>query len=141
MRNIRLIWIGKSQESFVQDGIKVYLKKISHYTKVDFEEIKPVKYNSGTTEQWRRQETENLIKRLDSSELNIFLDESGSIVLSKPYAPPMKKLTLRHPSGICFSNHRAKLFEVSLFPLSSKKMFNSVESRRFSNFSVSCLRH
>jgi len=57
MRNIRLIWIGKSQESFVQDGIKVYLKKISHYTKVDFEEIKPVKYNSGTTEQWRRQET------------------------------------------------------------------------------------
>ena len=39
MRNIRLIWIGKSQESFVQDGIKVYLKKISHYSKVDFEEI------------------------------------------------------------------------------------------------------
>ena len=83
MRNIRLIWIGKSQESFVQDGIKVYLKKISHYTKVDFEEIKPVKYNSGTTEQWRRQETEKLIKRLDSSEFNIFLYESGKSATSK----------------------------------------------------------
>ncbi|MCK5900244.1 23S rRNA (pseudouridine(1915)-N(3))-methyltransferase RlmH, partial [bacterium] len=53
MRSIRLIWIGKSQELFVQDGIKVYLKKLSHYIKVDFEEIKPVKYNSGTTDQWR----------------------------------------------------------------------------------------
>jgi len=37
----------------------------------------PVKYNSGTTDQWRRQETEKLLKRLDSTELNIFLDESG----------------------------------------------------------------
>ena len=77
MRSIRLIWIGKSQEPFVQDGIKVYLKKLSHYIKVDFEEIKPVKYNSGTTDQWRRQETEKLLKCLESTELNIFLDESG----------------------------------------------------------------
>jgi len=79
MRSIRLIWIGKSQEPFVQDGIKVYLKKLSHYIKVDFEEIKPVKYNSGTTDQWRRQETEKLLKRLDSSELNIFLMKAGSV--------------------------------------------------------------
>jgi 23S rRNA (pseudouridine1915-N3)-methyltransferase len=86
MRSIRLIWIGKSQEPFVQDGIKVYLKKLSHYIKVDFEEIKPVKYNSGTTDQWRRQETEKLLKRLDSSELNIFLDESGKSETSKSLA-------------------------------------------------------
>ena len=74
MRSIRLIWIGKSQEPFVQDGIKVYLKRISQYIKVDFEEIKAVKYNSGTKNQWRRQETEKLLKRLDFSELKIFLD-------------------------------------------------------------------
>ena len=86
MRSIRLIWIGKSQEPFVQDGIKVYLKKLSHYIKVDFEEIKPVKYNSGTTDQWRRQETEKLLKRLDSTELNIFLDESGKSETSKSLA-------------------------------------------------------
>ena len=86
MRSIRLIWIGKSQEPFVQDGIKVYLKKLSHYIKVDFEEIKPVKYYSGTTDKWRRQETEKLLKRLDSSELNIFLDESGKRKSSKSLA-------------------------------------------------------
>ena len=86
MRSIRLIWIGKSQEPVVQDGIKVYLKKLSHYIKVDFEEIKPVKYNSGTTDQWRRQETEKLLKRLESTELNIFLDESGKSETSKSLA-------------------------------------------------------
>lgn len=102
MRNIRLIWIGKSQESFVQDGIKVYLKKISHYTKVDFEEIKPVKYNSGTTEQWRRQETEKLLKRLDSSELNIFLDESGKSETSKSLAQWFEKQIPRMAEGQLF---------------------------------------
>jgi len=78
MRSIRLIWIGKSQEPFIQDGIKVYLKKLSHYIKVDFEEIKPVKYNSGTTDQWRRQETEKLLqsylsKLRKKSDIKIFI--------------------------------------------------------------------
>ena len=86
MRSIRLIVIGKSQDLFVQDGIRVYLKKLSHYIKVDYVEIKPVKYFSGTTEQWRRQETEKLLKRLDSSELNIFFDESGKRKTSKSLA-------------------------------------------------------
>ena len=39
MRNIRLIVIGKSQEPFVKDGIRVYLKKLSHYINVDYVEI------------------------------------------------------------------------------------------------------
>ena len=62
MKSIRLIWIGKTQEPFVQDGISVYLKKLSHYIKVDSEEIRPAEYGSGTARQWRRQETKNLLK-------------------------------------------------------------------------------
>ena len=83
MKSIRLIWIGKTQEPFVQDGISVYLKKLSHYIKVDSEEIQPAKYGSGTADQWRRQETENLLKRLNSTELNIFLDKKGKRQTSK----------------------------------------------------------
>ena len=82
MRIIRLIVIGKSQEPFVKEGIKVYLKKLSHYIKVDYVEIKPVKYNSGTTDQWRRQETRKLLKILDSSELNVFLDEIRADIIT-----------------------------------------------------------
>ena len=77
MRSIRLIWIGKTQLPFVQDGISLYLKKLSHYIKVDTEEIRTAKYASGTVDQWRRQETEKLLKCLNSNELNVFLDENG----------------------------------------------------------------
>ena len=78
MRSIRLIWIGKTQLPFVQDGISLYLKKLSHYIKVETEEIRAAKYASGTVDQWRRQETEKLLKCLKSNELNVFLDEKGN---------------------------------------------------------------
>ncbi len=72
-----MIWIGKTQLPFVQDGISLYLKKLSHYIKVETEEIRTAKYASGTVDQWRRQETEKLLKCLNSNELNVFLDENG----------------------------------------------------------------
>ena len=91
MKSIRLVWIGKTQEPFVQDGISVYLKKLSHYIKVDSEEIRPAKYGSGTADQWRRQETENLLKRLNSTELNVFLDKKGKRQTSKGLAQWLEK--------------------------------------------------
>tara|TARA_B110000014_G_C19971967_1_gene503166 strand:+ start:112 stop:585 length:474 start_codon:yes stop_codon:yes gene_type:complete len=93
MRSIRLIWIGKTQLPFVQDGISLYLKKLSHYIKVETEEIRTAKYASGTVDQWRRQETEKLLKCLNSNELNVFLDENGkrqtSIGLAKWFEKQM----------------------------------------------------
>ena len=77
MRSIRLIWIGKTQFPFVQEGISLYLKKLSHYIKVETEEIRATKYASGKVAQWRRQETIKLLKCLNSNELNVFLDENG----------------------------------------------------------------
>ena len=77
MRSIRLIWVGKTQEPYLRNGINAYMKKLSHYIKIDSDEIKPVKYNSGTVENWRQQETKNLIKKINPSELNIFLDQNG----------------------------------------------------------------
>ena len=64
MRSIRLIWIGKTQEPYLISGINAYIKKLSHYIKIDSDEIKPAQYSSGTVNQWRRQETENMINRM-----------------------------------------------------------------------------
>ena len=78
MRIIRLIWIGKTKLPFVQEGISVYQKKLRHYIKVETEEIQPSKYGSGTVDQWRRQETEKILKHLDRSELNVFWMKTGN---------------------------------------------------------------
>ena len=91
MRSIRLIWVGKTQEPYLKSGINAYMKKISHYIKIDFKEIKPAQYSSGTVKKWRLKETEKMMKKMDVSELNIFLDQSGERQTSKGLAECFEK--------------------------------------------------
>ena len=91
MRSIRLIWVGKTQEPYLRSGVNSYLKKISHYIKIDRDEIKPAQYSLGTVKNWRLQETENMMKKMDASELNIFLDQSGERQTSKDLAKCFEK--------------------------------------------------
>lgn len=91
MRSIRLIWVGRTQEPYLRSGINTYMKKLSHYIKINSDEIKPAQYSSGTVNKWRRQETENMIKKMDASELNIFLDQNGKQQTSKDLAKCFEK--------------------------------------------------
>ena len=91
MRSIRLIWVGNTQEPYLRSGINAYMKKLSHYIKIDSYEIKPAQYSSGTVKKWRRQETENMMKKMDASELNILLDQNGARQTSKGLAECFEK--------------------------------------------------
>ena len=116
MRSIRLIWIGKTKLPFVQEGISVYQKKLRHYIKVETEEIQPSKYGSGTVDQWRRQETEKILKRLDRSELNVFLDENGKRQTSAGLAQWFEKQMALGWPRVNFIIGGAYGFEKSLLP-------------------------
>ena len=94
MRSIRLIWVGKTQEHYLRNGINAYMKKLSHYIKIDSDEIKPAQYNSGTVKKWRLQETEIMIKKMNSSEFNIFLDQNGQRQTSEDLAKCFEKQIL-----------------------------------------------
>ena len=91
MRSIRLIWVGKTQDTYLSKGINTYIKKLSHYIKIDSDEIKPAQYSSGTVNKWRQQETENMIKKMDASEFNIFLDQNGAWQTSEGLAKCFEK--------------------------------------------------
>ena len=82
MRRLRIVWIGKTQIPFLKSGINFYLKKISNYINVNFEEIKPSQYGFLPLDTCRSQETLKILKILKNSEINIFL-ENLSIELKK----------------------------------------------------------
>lgn len=75
MIRIRLLWVGKAQERYVESGVEHFLRKLRPYAKVECETLKPVK--SGRPEQRRAQETEALLARLEPTQRTVLLDERG----------------------------------------------------------------
>ena len=116
MRSIRLIWVGKTQEPYLRSGINTYIKKLSHYIKIDSDEIKPAQYSSGNVKNWRLQETENMMKKMDASELNIFLEQSGEQQTSKDLARYFEKQISYGLSRVNFFIGGAYGIEKSILP-------------------------
>ena len=75
MIRIRLLWVGKAQERYVESGVEHFLRKLRPYARVECETVKPAK--SGNPEQRRAQETALLRSRFDPSHRTVLLDEHG----------------------------------------------------------------
>ena len=120
MRSIRLIWVGKTKDNYLRSGINEYIKKISHYIKIDFDEIKPAQYSSGSIKNWRLQETKNMMKKMDPSELNIFLDQNGERQTSIGLAKCFEKQISYGVSRANFFIGGAYGIEKSILPLETQ---------------------
>ena len=116
MRSLRLIWIGKTQAPFMETGINIYLKKLSNYIKVNYEEIKSSQYGTLAIDECRRMETGKILKRLEPSEINVFLDENGKRKSSIGLARWLEKEVSTSKSRVNFFIGGAYGFEKSLLP-------------------------
>ncbi|MGC9151952.1 MAG: 23S rRNA (pseudouridine(1915)-N(3))-methyltransferase RlmH [Microbacter sp.] len=87
-----LLLVGKTSESYLNQGIQKYVDRIKHY--ISFEvvvvpDLKNVK--SLTREQQKKQEGELLLKTLDENDLVILLDENGETMSSESFADWLQK--------------------------------------------------
>ena len=78
MLRIRFLWIGRTQEAYLREGLKIYQQRLQHYAHIVTEEIKPQRRWQSLPEITRKQaETKALQERLLLSEQSILLDEQG----------------------------------------------------------------
>ena len=78
MLRIRFLWIGRTQEAYLREGLKIYQQRLQHYAHIVTEEIKPQRRWQSLPETIRKQaETKALQERLLSGEQCILLDEQG----------------------------------------------------------------
>ena len=78
MLRIRFLWIGRTQETYLREGLKIYQQRLQHYAHIVTEEIKPQRRWQSLPEIIRKQaETKALQERLLSGEQCILLDEQG----------------------------------------------------------------
>lgn len=114
---IKILCIGKIKESFYQDAIKEYMKRLSKYHKVIIEEL---------PDSNKQKEEELLLKKINQKDYNIVLDIEGKMLNSIELSNHIDK-TFQINSNITFiiggsDGLTEKVKELANFKLSFSKL-------------------
>jgi len=83
---IELPFLGKTKDSFIEQGIRVYSGRIQHYTGLNVSVLKVKKKKSWTAEQERQEEGRILLGALPPATFKVVLDSKGKQVSSEGLA-------------------------------------------------------
>ena len=114
---IKILCIGKIKDSFYQDAIKEYMKRLSKYHKVIIEEL---------PDSNKQKEEELLLKKINQKDYNIVLDIEGKMLNSIELSNHIDK-TFQINSNITFiiggsDGLTEKVKEIADFKLSFSKL-------------------
>jgi len=89
---ICLLTIGKTDETYLQKGIEIFLKRIPHYISFEMKMIPDIKNSKNLSiEQQKEKEGELILQQLISSDDVILLDENGLEFASLDFARFLEK--------------------------------------------------
>ena len=93
---IKLLCVGKLKAPKLQQALDEYLKRIQHYTSIEYREIKAEKRKkTERDESVKQRECEHLTKCLDPQDVVIALDEHGTQYSSREFAHCISQYQLR----------------------------------------------
>lgn len=85
--NINIYWIGKTGKGFIQDGLKLYEKRLQHYCKLTLHELIDVKNKSKfDAELLKLKEGELILSKIPEKSFLVLLDEQGMHLNSRGLA-------------------------------------------------------
>lgn len=83
----RLIYVGKTKATYLQEGEKEYVKRVSRYTPFECVEIPDIKnVKNRTTEEIKNLESSLILSKIKSSDFVVLLDEKGKEYTSVQFA-------------------------------------------------------
>jgi 23S rRNA (pseudouridine1915-N3)-methyltransferase len=84
---IRLIVVGKTEESYLKKGIEEYEKRLRRYIKFTIIEVPAIRNATHLSkEEWKLKEAEKINPLLSSSDFVILLDENGQEMSSVEFS-------------------------------------------------------
>jgi len=87
----RLICIGKTSTPYLREGINAYLKRLEHYTRVEYLELPDVPSKGLTPNTFKTKEGELILKQLKPDDVLVLLDENGDSYTSRDFANFLQK--------------------------------------------------
>ncbi len=90
---IKILVVDRTRMGFLKEGQELYLDRLSHYTKVEWIEIRPMKHKKGLgVDKILKQEASLLKRRIRPSDYVIALDSGGRAYSSERFAFHLQKL-------------------------------------------------
>jgi len=90
-----LLLVGKTTESYLNQGIQKYVDRLNHYVSFETVVVPELKNTKNRTqEQQKKQEGEWIIKALDETDFVVLLDENGENFTSEQFADWLQKKML-----------------------------------------------
>lgn len=83
---IKLIQIGKTDDSYIKDGVKEFEKRLTKYVVFESVVLNSVKKSNYNEEVLKKAEGEVLLKEITSSDYLVLLDENGKEFSSRGFA-------------------------------------------------------
>lgn len=97
---IKLIVVGKIKESFINQGMDEYLKRLSAYDKIEITEVRDI--NHKDIEKNLKDEGELILKQIDANDYVITLEIKGKIIDSESFASLIDKIRTYENKKITF---------------------------------------
>ena len=101
--NITLLVIGKTDASYIQEGMDIYIKRLKHYVNFSVEVIPDIKKGKNTGEELQKiKEGEFILSKLaPGKEMHLF-DERGKVFSSKEFAQFIERKMLNSVKELIF---------------------------------------
>jgi len=89
---IKLIAVGKTDDSSLKELISTYSKRLSHYCNFSFEIIPDLKKTKNMDESTQKgKEGELILKHVNTSDILVILDEKGKSFTSEEFSEEIQK--------------------------------------------------
>ena len=100
---ITFLTVGKTEESWLKEGINKYVSRLKHYTRLTFIEIDELKNTKSLAiDQQKAKEGELILKKISPLDHVILLDEKGMLLSSLQFAAYIDKKSLGSISSLVF---------------------------------------
>ncbi len=120
---ITFLYVGKTGDAYLKDGIDKYVKRLKHYTRLELVEIPELKNTKALTEQQQKaKEAELILKKIAPVDHVILLDENGIELTSKQFAAYLDKKSVSAASGLVFIVGGPYGFDQSVYDRANDKL-------------------
>ncbi|MFC5283259.1 23S rRNA (pseudouridine(1915)-N(3))-methyltransferase RlmH [Pedobacter alpinus] len=120
---ITLIAIGKTDDSYILEGVDKYLKRLKHYIKFDIQIIPDLKKTKNLSQDEQKyKEAELFLKHIHPNDVVVILDERGVEMSSTHFADLINKKMIGSVANLVFLIGGPYGFDNALYQRANHKL-------------------